>query len=124
MPLSRKAFSTGLTSFAVSTKSPVIAALPDPVGWKLMTIPDPAAIGTSMPPSVILSARGILNPYTPAFAVHFARSVPSIAAVSRSIGGRESLPAERLGSWVLGTSRRAIGSPQTQEKAKGDSRHD
>src|SRR6266436_2218239 len=55
MPLSRKVFKTGLTSFAVSTKSPVIAALPEPVGWKLMTIPEPAAIGTCMPPSVILS---------------------------------------------------------------------
>ena len=61
MPLSRNAFSTGFTSFATSTKSPVIAALPPPVGWKLMAIAEPIASGTSIPPSLIGSARGMLN---------------------------------------------------------------
>ena len=36
MPFARNALITGLTSSPVRTKSPVIAALPPPVGWKLM----------------------------------------------------------------------------------------
>jgi hypothetical protein len=35
MPLDRKALITGFTSSAVSTKSPVMAALPPPVGCRL-----------------------------------------------------------------------------------------
>ena len=31
------------------------------VGWKLMAFADPMASGTSIPPSVIRSARGMLN---------------------------------------------------------------
>src|SRR6185312_15735131 len=59
MPLSRSALATGFTSLAVSTKSPVIAALPPPVGWKLMPIAEPIGGGTAMPSSLILSARGM-----------------------------------------------------------------
>src|SRR5438477_368572 len=36
MPLSLSALITGMTSLASRTKSPVIAALLPPVGWKLM----------------------------------------------------------------------------------------
>src|SRR5689334_20907499 len=46
-----------VTSLAVRTKSPVIAALPPPVGWKLMASPEPIATGTSMPLSWMFSAR-------------------------------------------------------------------
>ena len=38
MPALRSAASTGSTSLAASTKSPVIAALPPPVGWKLTAV--------------------------------------------------------------------------------------
>ena len=40
MPLPRSALITGLTSSPVSTKSPVIAALPPPVGWKPIAVGD------------------------------------------------------------------------------------
>jgi hypothetical protein len=61
MPFSRSARITGLTSPASSTKSPLIAALPPPVGWKLIAVAVPMAGGTSMPPSMTCSARGMLN---------------------------------------------------------------
>src|SRR2546422_7263128 len=41
MPLSRRARITGFTSFPTMTKSPVIAALPPPVGWKLIAVARP-----------------------------------------------------------------------------------
>ena len=41
--VARSARMTGFTSSAVSTKSPVIAALPPPVGWKLMAVGRPSA---------------------------------------------------------------------------------
>ena len=61
MPLPLSALITGFTSSAVSTKSPVIAALPPPVGWKLMAMAEPMASGTSMPWSFGVSARGTLT---------------------------------------------------------------
>ena len=42
MPFVRSALITGFTSSPVSTKSPVMAALPPPVGWKLMPSPRPS----------------------------------------------------------------------------------
>jgi hypothetical protein len=52
MPFSRKVRSTGLTSFSVRTKSPVIAALPPPVGWKLMAMATPSGpAGVSAAPA-------------------------------------------------------------------------
>src|SRR5207237_10885098 len=51
------ALSTGFTSLAISTKSPVIAALPPPVGWKLIALAEPIGGGTSIPLSLIGSAR-------------------------------------------------------------------
>ena len=47
----------------------MIAALPPPVGWKLMAVAVPMDGGTAMPPSVIASARGTLNWYTPPLAL-------------------------------------------------------
>ena len=35
--------------------------LPPPVGWKLIAIAEPIAGGTTMPPSMIGSARGMPN---------------------------------------------------------------
>ena len=61
MPLARSALITGFTSSAISTKSPVIAALPPPVGWKLMAIAEPIASGTNMPWSFGVSDRGTLT---------------------------------------------------------------
>jgi hypothetical protein len=48
----------GLTSLPVTRKSPVIAALPPPVGWKLIALAPPSAGLTAMPPSVARSRRG------------------------------------------------------------------
>jgi len=61
MPWSRRARITGLTSLAINTKSPVIAALPAPVGWKLIAVARPMDGGTSTPSAVICSARGTPN---------------------------------------------------------------
>src|SRR5205085_1878012 len=58
MPLSLSALMSGLTSLAISTKSPVTAALPPPVGWKLMAVARPIAGGTSIPLSLTVSANG------------------------------------------------------------------
>ena len=41
----RSALITGLTSSPVSTKSPVMAALPPPVGWKPMAVATPSRAG-------------------------------------------------------------------------------
>src|SRR5712691_2148278 len=57
MPCARNVRATGLTSPAINTKSPVMAALPLPVGWKLIAVATPIAGSNSMPPSVIRSAR-------------------------------------------------------------------
>ena len=46
MLFSRRARRRGFTSGAVTTKSPVITALPPPVGWKLITMAVPIAGGT------------------------------------------------------------------------------
>src|ERR1044071_264849 len=53
MPPARNSLITGLTSSPVSTKSPVIAALPPPVGWKLMPVATPIGPAgvRSIPPS-------------------------------------------------------------------------
>jgi hypothetical protein len=59
MQWSRSACMTGPTSLAVSTKSPVTAALPPPVGWKLMACADPIAGGTAMP--ILLDRVGARN---------------------------------------------------------------
>jgi len=61
MPFARSDLSTGFTSLPSSTKSPVTAALPAPVGWKLIAIAVPIAGGTNMPSSRIVSMRGTLN---------------------------------------------------------------
>ena len=45
----------------MSTKSPVIAARPEPVGWKLIAVAVPMDAGAGMPPSLSFSARGKLN---------------------------------------------------------------
>jgi hypothetical protein len=68
MPCVRRARSTGLTSVASRTKSPEIAALPWPVGWKLIAVAVPMAGGTSIPLSLIFSMRGTENCRTPPFA--------------------------------------------------------
>src|SRR6266699_1869102 len=65
MPLSRRARITGFTSPPFKTKSPVIAALPPPVGWKLIAVASPMDGGTSTPSAVIVSARGTPTWYTP-----------------------------------------------------------
>ena len=52
---------TGLISVASSTKSPVMAAVSKPVGWKLMAIAAPMAPGRAMPWSVTGWARGMPN---------------------------------------------------------------
>ena len=65
MPLSRRARITGFTSFPIKTKSPVIAVLPPPVGWKLIAVAKPMDVGTSIPSAVIFSARGTPTWYTP-----------------------------------------------------------
>src|SRR5882757_7312105 len=61
MPLACSALITGLTSLASSTKSPVMAAVSKPVGWKLMAIAAPIGPGKAMPWSVIGWARGMPN---------------------------------------------------------------
>jgi hypothetical protein len=43
MPFVRSARTTSFTSEPMRTKSPVIAALPPPVGWKLMPVAPPIA---------------------------------------------------------------------------------
>ena len=67
IPLSRRARITGLTSLAIRTKSPVIAALPPLVGWKLIAVASPMDGGTSTPSAVTCSARGTPTWYTPPF---------------------------------------------------------
>src|SRR5262245_7863306 len=57
MPCCRRARATGLTSLSMSTKSPVIAALPSAVGWKFMTVTTPMAGSNATPISVMTSAR-------------------------------------------------------------------
>jgi hypothetical protein len=59
IPLLLNVLITGLTSSAVRTKSPVIAALPPPVGWKPMASATPMGpTGAScIPPSLIGSRR-------------------------------------------------------------------
>jgi hypothetical protein len=71
-----------LTSLAIMTKSPVIAAFPPPVGWKLMAVASPMDAGTVMPPSRMVSARGTLTEYTPPFTLPARPSVRAMAAVS------------------------------------------
>src|SRR5262249_12224899 len=61
IPCSRNVFRIGLTSLPSRTKSPVIAALPPPVGWKLSAVAVPIDGGTLTPPSETASARGMLN---------------------------------------------------------------
>src|SRR5207244_1042742 len=61
IPCSRRARSTGFTSAARSTKSPVIAAFPPPVGWKLSAVAIPIAGGIGTPPSRIVSGRATLT---------------------------------------------------------------
>src|SRR5437867_3670970 len=61
IPPVRRARITGLTSEAIRTKSPVIAARPFPVGWKLIAVARPIDAGISIPCSVIFSARGTAN---------------------------------------------------------------
>ena len=61
MPFVRSSLMTGLTSLPTITKSPVIAAFPPPVGWKLIAVLVPSAGGTAMPCALICSARGMLN---------------------------------------------------------------
>src|SRR5215510_15028369 len=63
MPFVRSALITGFTSSATSTKSPVIAALPPPVGWKLIAVATPVGPGgTSCAPcSTTPSRRGTAN---------------------------------------------------------------
>ena len=87
MPPARSACSTGFTSLASSTKSPVMAALSPPVGWKLMAIAEPIDGGTAMPVSVIFSPRGTPTWYTPPLMLPLAPRIWSSAAVSSSIGG-------------------------------------
>src|SRR5262249_9905764 len=63
MPFVRSALITGFTSSAVRTKSPVMAALPPPVGWKLMPVASPIgpAGAICMPFSLTASRRGTPN---------------------------------------------------------------
>src|SRR5262245_37261469 len=63
MPFERSALITGLTSSAVSTKSPVIAALPPPVGWKPIAVATPVGPGgaSCVPLSLTGSRRGTPN---------------------------------------------------------------
>src|SRR5262249_35663158 len=42
MPFDRKVLMTGFTSSPVRTKSPVMAALPPPVGWKPIAVASPS----------------------------------------------------------------------------------
>ncbi len=60
MPFFLNARITGFTSLPRSTKSPVIAALPPPVGWKLMAVATPIDGGSEWPISMIVSLRGTL----------------------------------------------------------------
>lgn len=46
VPFSLRVVIIGFSSSAVTTKSPVIAAFPLPVGWKLIPVPVPIAGGT------------------------------------------------------------------------------
>ena len=41
--------------------TPVIAAFPGPVGWKLIAVAKPIEVGIAIPSSVIFSARPIAN---------------------------------------------------------------
>jgi hypothetical protein len=63
MPFDRNVRISGLTSPPVTRKSPVIAALPPPVGWKL--IPFAAPMGPAgviyIPSMAIGSCRGTPN---------------------------------------------------------------
>ena len=58
MPWLRSARITGFTSLATNMKSPVIAALPPPSGWKLMASAPPIGPGTAIPIAITGSARG------------------------------------------------------------------
>ncbi len=82
MPLSRNARITGFTSFPIRTKSPVIAALPAPVGWKLIAVATPMDGGTATPSVVIFSARGTPTWYTPPFTLPWYPRIGPICAVS------------------------------------------
>src|SRR5262249_45347878 len=63
MPFERSALITGLTSSPVSTKSPVMAALPPPVGWKPIAVATPVGPGgaSCVPLSFTGSRRGTPN---------------------------------------------------------------
>src|SRR5215472_9009342 len=63
MPLDRKVLMTGFTSSPVRTKSPVMAALPPPVGWKPIAVASPSGPtgAICMPFSLIGSRRGTPN---------------------------------------------------------------
>ena len=77
---------TLFTSAPRITKSPVIAALPPPVGWKLMAVATPIDGGITWPLSRTAERRGTLTWYTPPFTLPVLRRAFAIAAVSRSIG--------------------------------------
>ena len=53
------------TSLSISTKSPVIAALPSAVGWKFITVVTPMAGSSGSPMPVMASARGTVTWNTP-----------------------------------------------------------
>ena len=52
---------TGLTSLAINTKSPVVAAFPAPMLWKLMAVATPIAGGISTLSTVMAPSRGMLS---------------------------------------------------------------
>jgi hypothetical protein len=62
-PIRPQCLITGLTSSLARTKSSAMAALPPPVGWKLMPMarPNGATGFNGIPLSVIGSRRGTLN---------------------------------------------------------------
>ena len=85
MPCCRSVRATGLTSLSSSTKSPVMAALPSPIGWKFITVAMPIAGRSGWPIAVIASARAAVTWNTPAPISRPGRpSACSIGFVSRT----------------------------------------
>ncbi len=70
----------GIDLVAGDQESPVIAALPPPVGWKLIAFALPSAGLTAMPPSVAGSRRGMPTWYTPPVALPLARMISSASS--------------------------------------------
>src|SRR5258705_184983 len=113
MPFARNALITGFTSSLVRTKSPVMAALPPPVGWKLIAVATPIGPtgAIAIPPSMTGSRRGTPNWYTRRSACLCGQWICSRSAVSRSAPGGGAGPPAVAGGVLLALPAAAAPPP-------------